>query len=110
MNKRINYALIQLGRLSKLGRDQAADLDSEQVGGRRKVDVRLPGKGNSDSHGARPVHLIITDSILNRWEDDDVDSPDKDKDKSAGRAFAVPAVVGPPPERERESERKRERE
>ena len=26
----------------------------------RKVDVRLPGKGNSDSHGARPVHLIIT--------------------------------------------------
>ena len=26
----------------------------------RKVDVRLPGKGNSDFHGARPVHLIIT--------------------------------------------------
>ena len=25
----------------------------------RKVDVRLPGKGNSNSHGARPVHLII---------------------------------------------------
>ena len=25
-----------------------------------KVDVRLPGKGNSHSHGARPVHLIIT--------------------------------------------------
>jgi len=25
----------------------------------RKVDVRLPGKVNSDSHGARPVHLII---------------------------------------------------
>ena len=25
-----------------------------------KVDVRLPGKGNSISHGARPVHLIIT--------------------------------------------------
>ena len=24
---------------------------------RRKVDVRLPGKGNSNSHGARPVHL-----------------------------------------------------
>ena len=22
--------------------------------------VRLPGKGNSNSHGARPVHLIIT--------------------------------------------------
>jgi len=27
---------------------------------RRKVDVRLPGKGNSNSHGARPDHLIIT--------------------------------------------------
>ena len=26
----------------------------------RKVDVRLPGKGNSNSHCARPVHLIIT--------------------------------------------------
>ena len=26
----------------------------------RKVDVRLPGKGNSSSHGARPVRLIIT--------------------------------------------------
>jgi len=24
------------------------------------VDVRLPGKGNSNSNGARPVHLIIT--------------------------------------------------
>jgi len=26
----------------------------------RKEDVRLPGKENSNSHGARPVHLIIT--------------------------------------------------
>ena len=26
----------------------------------RKVDVRLPGKGNSKSHVARLVHLIIT--------------------------------------------------
>ena len=26
----------------------------------RKVDVRLPGKGNSNSHGARPVHLMTT--------------------------------------------------
>ena len=26
----------------------------------RKVDVRLPGKGNSNSYGARPLHLIIT--------------------------------------------------
>ena len=28
--------------------------------GPRKVNVRLPGNGNSNSHGARPVHLIIT--------------------------------------------------
>jgi len=26
----------------------------------RKVDARLPGNGNSNSHGARPVHLIIS--------------------------------------------------
>jgi len=26
----------------------------------RKEDVRLPGKRNSNSQGARPVHLIIT--------------------------------------------------
>jgi len=26
----------------------------------RMVDVRLPGQGNSNPHGARPVHLIIT--------------------------------------------------
>ena len=24
------------------------------------MDVRLPGNGNSNAHGARPVHLIIT--------------------------------------------------
>jgi len=28
--------------------------------GHGKVDIRLPGKGNSNSHGARPVHRIIT--------------------------------------------------
>jgi len=27
---------------------------------KRKVDVRLPGKGNPNSHGARPVHQIIS--------------------------------------------------
>ena len=26
----------------------------------RKVDTRLPGKGNSNSYGARPVHQIIS--------------------------------------------------
>jgi hypothetical protein len=25
----------------------------------RKVDVRLPEKGNSNFHGARPVHVLI---------------------------------------------------
>jgi len=30
------------------------------VSGTCKVDVRLPGKGNSNSHGARPVHQIIS--------------------------------------------------
>ena len=33
--------------------DEEADMDG-------KVDIRLPGKGNTNSHGARPVHLIIT--------------------------------------------------
>ena len=26
----------------------------------RKVDATLPGKKNPNSHGARPIHLIIT--------------------------------------------------
>ena len=26
----------------------------------RKVDVRLPGKGNSNSHGTRLVYIIMT--------------------------------------------------
>jgi len=30
----------------------------------RKVDIRLPGKGNSTSHGARPVHQIIS---MKQW-------------------------------------------
>ena len=34
--------------------------DGKAVSGKRKgmmkVDIRLPGKGNSNSHGARPVH------------------------------------------------------
>ena len=29
------------------------------------LDVRLPGRGNSNSHAARPVHLIIT---MIRWK------------------------------------------
>ena len=30
----------------------------------RKVDARLPGKWNSNCHGARPVHRIIS---VTRW-------------------------------------------
>ena len=30
------------------------------LGSSRKVDARLPAKWNSNSHGARPVHQIIT--------------------------------------------------
>jgi hypothetical protein len=30
----------------------------------RKVDIRLPGKGSSNLHGARPVHQIIS---MIRW-------------------------------------------
>jgi len=33
--------------------DEFQDLMSP---GTRKVDIRLPGKGNSNSHGARPVY------------------------------------------------------
>ena len=29
-----------------------------------KVDIRLPGKGNPNSHGARPVHEII---MMIKW-------------------------------------------
>ena len=30
------------------------------LAGHRKVDIRLPGRGNSNPHGARPVHQIIS--------------------------------------------------
>ena len=32
----------------------------EGIRSHEKVDERLPGKYNSNSHGARPVHLTIT--------------------------------------------------
>ena len=41
-------------------RVQGAGCRVQVAGCTRKVDVKLPGKGNSNSHGARPVHLIIT--------------------------------------------------
>ena len=30
----------------------------------RKVDIRLPGKGNSNSHGARPVYQNLLDDYV----------------------------------------------
>ena len=36
------------------------DAFRKTLGRTRKVDLRLPGKGISNSHGARPVHLIIS--------------------------------------------------
>jgi len=44
-------------RANRLG---GSDVVTPDIDGFRKVDVRPPGKGNSNSHGARPVHLIIT--------------------------------------------------
>jgi hypothetical protein len=41
--------------------EQNAEEAEEEFGdGDMKVDARLPGLGKSNSHGARPVHLIIT--------------------------------------------------
>jgi hypothetical protein len=31
----------------------------EPRGDARKIDVKLPGKRTSNSHGARPVHQIV---------------------------------------------------
>jgi len=39
-------------------------LATSSISCHRKVDVRLPGKGNSHTHGARPVHLII---MMIKW-------------------------------------------
>ena len=33
-----------------------SDLVGGEQEGQRKVDARLPGKGNSNSHGAKPVY------------------------------------------------------
>jgi len=58
----------------------------------RKVDVRLPGKGNSNSHGARPVHLTITMtkwirtsrlSIKNSLSADEAREEDEEEDRQA---------------------------
>ena len=39
----------------------AEDVDEVQPTLPREVDARLPGKGDSNSHGARPVHQVISD-------------------------------------------------
>ena len=45
--------------------DPAAVLSRGDMADSRKVDVRLPGKGNSNDHGARPVHLITPTNKVN---------------------------------------------
>ena len=73
--------------------------------GAGKVDVRLPGKENSNSHGARPVHLIITMikwirtsrlSIKNSLRQGTVDAwwP---LYRPGGREQARPSTLNPPP-------------
>ena len=49
-------------RIDRLARGGALARGDQQVRcgcGDRKADIRLPGKGNSSSYGARPVHQII---------------------------------------------------
>ena len=48
-------------RESRRQRDRETETESGGAERKtRKVDVRLPGKGHSNSYGARPDHLIIT--------------------------------------------------
>jgi hypothetical protein len=58
-NERFDLARVRL----KPGRNPLAHRNRQwgrMFGHRtRKLDVRLPGKNNSNFHGARPVHLII---------------------------------------------------
>jgi len=55
--------VFSLGRQASFSTATTAPLPRQRTLGlpaARKVGVRLPGKGNSNSHGARPVHQIIT--------------------------------------------------
>jgi len=45
--------------LGKGFRDQTS-ASTVEAGCARKVDIRLPGQGDSNSHGERPVHQIIS--------------------------------------------------
>ena len=55
---------------------------------RQKLDARLPGKGNSNSHGARPFRLIIT---MIKWIRTSRSS--KKNSLSVGCGCRVPACV-----------------
>ena len=48
--------------LSNFSKEAAANAQVLPLGvwGLRKVDIRLPGKRNPNSHSARPVHQIIS--------------------------------------------------
>ena len=69
-----------------------------------KVYVRLPGKGNSNSHGARPVHLIITImkwiwtsrlSIKNSLSDSHLANPPLSRRRGRGLVAGGRVVSGP---------------
>ena len=69
-----------------------------------KVYVRLPGKGNSNSHGARPVHLIITImkwiwtsrlSIKNSLSDSHLANPPLRRRRGRGLVAGGRVVSGP---------------
>ena len=59
MNSLVQAAL-HLPSYRRQGRGRRSGSCVESAATCRNVDVRLPGKGNSKCHGARPVHLIIT--------------------------------------------------
>ena len=56
-HRRLHHSTLRLRVIQK---KKNRELRTPNLSRHRKVDARLPGKGDSNSHGARPVHLIIT--------------------------------------------------
>ena len=70
------------------------------VSNARKVDVRLPGKGDLSSHGARPIRLIITmikwirtNKELSRWNLGEGEVDEEVGDTVAGRVCFIHTEV-----------------
>ena len=59
----------------------------------RKVDARLPGTGNSNSHGARPVHFDHLDDQV----DSDQQVINKELSLSTKRRWRCRSSPGPRP-------------